>query len=158
MPVDLSVFHKAAPYRSFRAEDWNILSEILKEVRYEAGKTLFKENDPGEGLYLVRSGRVLIRRRFIPEGVRTAQEQVLAVLTPGEILGEMALVDGAPRSADALVEEDSVLFHLTQSDYVTLQHNHTGTALRIQDLLVITLCSRIRAADRNFEIIRFFCT
>ncbi len=158
MTVDLSVFYKAAPYRSFRDEDWNILAEVLKETRVKSGTALFRENDPGEGLYLIRSGRILIRRRFIPEGAKAAQEQVLAILTSGEILGEMALVDGAPRSADAMVEEDSILFHLSQADYVKLQLDHTRTALRIQDLLVITLCSRIRAADRNFEIIRFFCT
>jgi CRP-like cAMP-binding protein len=82
----------------------------------------------------------------------------LTVLTAGNIFGEMALVDGAPRSADAIAEDDAVLFHLSQADYEKLEKEQPGIAMRIQDLLVVTLSSRIRAANRSFEIIRFWCT
>jgi CRP-like cAMP-binding protein len=94
----------------------------------------------------------------IPEGKKESQEQLLTLLTAGSIFGEMALVDGAPRSADAIAEEDTVLYHLPQVSYEKLEVDHPATALRIQDMLVVTLCSRIRAANRSFEIIRFWCT
>ena len=158
MPVDLSVFQDAAPYRGFKEKDWEFLSSVLKEVSYKVGSKVFKENDPGDGFYWIRSGKIRISRQVVPEGKRVPQEQLLTVLTAGSIFGEMALVDGAPRSADAIAEDDAVLFSLSQSDYEKMQVSQPLTAMRIQDVLVVTLSSRIRAANRSFEIIRFWCT
>jgi CRP-like cAMP-binding protein len=158
MPVDLSVFKDAAPYRGLREPDWNILAELLKEVSLKMGASVFKENDPGDGFYWVRSGKIRISRQVTPEGRKDKQEQLLTVLTAGHIFGEMALVDGEPRSADAVAESDAVLFFLSHAAYEKLKQEQPGTALRIQDMVVVTLCSRIREANRAFETIRFWCT
>ena len=158
MPIDLSVFKDAAPYRGFKDDDWKVLGGILKEVHGKAGQAVFRENDPGDGFYWIRTGKIRISRQVVPEGKKEKQEQLLTVLTAGSIFGEMALVDGAPRSADAVAEDEALLYYLAQSDYEKLQKEHPGTAIRIQDMLVVTLSSRIRAANRSFEIIRFWCT
>jgi len=158
MAVDLTVFKDAAPYRGFKEADWKILSEILKETPAQMGDFIFKESEPGNGFYFIRGGKVKISKQVIPEGKKAAQEHLLNILTAGNVFGEMALVDGAPRSADAIAEENSVLYHLAQADYEKLEREQPATALRIQDLLVVTLCSRIRAVNRSFEIIRFWCT
>lgn len=158
MPVDLNVFKGAMPYRGFRDEDWKALAEVLTETKASAGSRIFKENDLGDGFYWVRSGKVKISRQVQPEGKKTTQEQLLTFLTAGQIFGEMALVDKAPRSADATAENDTVLFYLSEAAYEGLQSQHPSTALRIQDVLVATLCARIREANRSFELIRFWCT
>ena len=158
MPVDLTVFKDAAPYRHFKEQDWKILSDTLKESLAKMSDHVFKDNEPGNGFYFIRSGKIKISKQLVPEGKKTPQEHLLTVLTAGNIFGEMALVDGAPRSADAIAEENSVLYHLAQADYEKLEREQPNTALRIQDLLVVTLCSRIRAVNRSFEIIRFWCT
>lgn len=158
MAVDLSLFKDAAPYRGLREPDWKVLSELLKETPLGMGAVLFKENDPGDGFYWVRSGKIRISRQVTPEGRRDKQEQLLTVLTAGHIFGEMALVDGEPRSADAVAESDAVLFFLSHADYEKLKQDQPGTALRIQDMVVVTLCSRIREANKAFETIRFWCT
>ena len=158
MSVDLSVFRMAVPYRGFKEQDWKILSERLKEVRVQAGSRVFKENDPGDGFYFIRSGKIRISRQIVPEGRNIPQEQLLTVLPAGNIFGEMALVDGAPRSADAIAEEETVLYYLPQAGYVKLQQEQPDTALRIQDMLVVTLCSRIRSVNRSLEIISFWLT
>jgi CRP/FNR family transcriptional regulator, cyclic AMP receptor protein len=158
MPVDLSVFKDAAPYRGLKEPDWKTLSELLKEIPLKTGVAVFKENDPGDGFYWVRSGKVRISRQVTPEGRRAKQEQLLTVLTAGKIFGEMALVDGEPRSADAVADSDTVLFFLSHADYEKLKQDQPATALRIQDMVVVTLCSRIREANRAFETIRFWCT
>ena len=158
MPVDLTVFKDAAPYRGFKPEDWQALSGLLREKETPMGGFVFKENDPGDGFYFIRSGKIKISKQVIPEGKKSAQEHLLTVLTAGSLFGEMALVDEAPRSADAIAEENAVLYFLPHAEYKKLESNQPGTALRIQDLLVVTLCSRIRAVNRSFEIIRFWCT
>lgn len=158
MPVDLTVFKDAAPYRGLKEQDWKVLSDLLKEVPFKAGAAVFKENDPGNGFYWVRAGKIRISRRVTQEGRREKQEQLLTVLTAGHIFGEMALVDGEPRSADAIAESEAVLFFLSHADYEKLKQDQPATALRIQDMVVVTLCSRIREANRAFETIRFWCT
>lgn len=158
MPVDLSVFKDAAPYRGLKEADWKALAETLREVRVPAGSPVFKENAPGDGFYWVRSGKIRISRQVVPDGKKTAQEQLLTVLSAGQIFGEMALVDGEPRSADAVADSDAALYFLSHPEYEKLKQNQPATALRIQDMLVVTLCSRIREANRAFETIRFWCT
>jgi CRP-like cAMP-binding protein len=158
MAVDLSVFKSAAPYRGFQEQDWSILADRLKEVRPSAGHMVFQEKEPGDGFYFIRAGKVKISKKVVPEGKKAPQEMILAVLTAGNLFGEMALVEGMPRSADAIVEESAILFYLSQEDYERLERENPSTALRIQDLLVTTLCSRIREANRSFELIRFWCT
>ena len=158
VPVDLNVFKGALPYRGFGEADWKVLAEALTETKTSAGSHIFKENDPGDGFFWIRFGKVKISRQVLPEGKKTAQEQLLTFLTAGQIFGEMALVDKAPRSADATAEADTVLFYLSEAAYEGLQKAHPSTALRIQDVLVTLLCSRIREANRSFELIRFWCT
>ena len=158
MAVDLSVFKDAAPYRGLREADWKTLSELLKEVPLSTGQPVFKEKDPGDGFYFIRSGKVKISKQVIPEGKKKPQEHLLTVLTAGQIFGEMALVDGEPRSADAVSENEAMLFFLSHTAYEELKREQPATALRIQDILVTTLSSRIREANRAFETIRFWCT
>lgn len=156
MAVDVSIFKSAAPYRFFNEGDWKVLSEVLRPVTVPAGQAVFREGDPGDGLYLVLTGKVKIRRMVDPEEKGKRQEQLLTILSAGQLFGEMALVDGAPRSADAVAEDVTVLYHLPQADYDALKTKHPGTALRIQDLLVTTLSWRLREANRSFEIIQFW--
>src|SRR5579859_4338715 len=113
MPVDLSVFKDAAPYRGFKEGDWKVLEGLLKEVRANANSKVFKDNDPGDGFYLIRSGKIKISKQIVPEGKKEPQEHILTVLTAGNLFGEMALVDKAPRSADAIAEDDTVLYYLS---------------------------------------------
>jgi CRP-like cAMP-binding protein len=155
-PVDMSVFQSVSSYRAFTPEDWSVLSNVLVEKHVPAGEKVFMENDPGDGFYWIRSGKVRISRMVVSQEKRSKQEQLLALLTSGNIFGEMALVDGAARSADASAENDTVVYYLAHPDYEKLKKDHPSTALRIQDVLVQTLSSRIRAVNRSFEVIQFW--
>ena len=158
MPVDFTVFKNAAPDPGFKEKDWEVFSGIFQEKSLLMGTYVFKENDPGDGFYLVRSGKIRISRRVVPDGKREVYEYLLTILNSGSLFGEMALVDNAPRSADAVAEENSVLFWLSHGEYERIKWEHPATALRVQDMVVVTLCSRIREANRSFETIRFWCT
>jgi CRP-like cAMP-binding protein len=155
MLADLSLFKKDPNFRGFKADDWDVLSSYLEQKTFPAKTHVFKENDPGDGFYWVQKGKIKIARHFIPEGKKKVQENILTVLSPGAIFGEMALIDRPARSADAIAESDAELLHLSHSQYERLCKEHPGTAMAIQDLLVLTLCARIREANRNFETILF---
>lgn len=93
------------------------LAVRLRELELRRGEILFREGEPGEEMFFVRRGTIIISK-----GVTTSLDEVLARLGPGEFFGEMSLFDGAPRSATARAETDTELLALDQrgfQDFVT---------------------------------------
>ena len=74
----------------------NFLTSLSRERKLKGGQIVFHEGDPGDAMYVVLEGRILISK-FIPG----AGEEALAFLERGDYFGEMALIDRAPRSAQA---------------------------------------------------------
>ena len=77
-------------------EELQTLADLSNVKRYPGGTFLFHEGDEGREMYVVLEGRVMITK-FIPGG----GEEALAILGRGDFFGEMSLIDGEPRSADA---------------------------------------------------------
>jgi len=86
---------------------------------YRRGQVLFLEDDPGDALLVLRSGAVSVFRTA-PSGERA----MLAVLRPPEVLGEVSLLDGAPRSASAEALEDTSALALSRQAFLGLVHAH----------------------------------
>ncbi len=78
------------------SKELTTLATFSKEQRFESGASLFAEGDEGHEMYVVLEGQVLISK-YIPG----AGEEALAILERGDFFGEMSLIDGDPRSADA---------------------------------------------------------
>jgi CRP/FNR family transcriptional regulator, cyclic AMP receptor protein len=121
-------------------EDCQALAERVRRRRYRKGTTLFVEGDPGTCLYVVESGHVEIRLTS-PDG----KELVVATRGPGEFFGDMALLDGAPRSADAVAADDCWLLLLQREDFVHFLEAHPKAAVR----LVEVLSRRLRESMRQ---------
>ena len=77
------------------------LADRARRRRYAAGETVFEEGAPGDGMHLVRSGLLEVRRA---EGV---ERYVLARLAPGHAFGELAVLDRTPRTATVVAVEAS---------------------------------------------------
>ena len=111
------------------------LARIAEETRLPAGATLFREGDHGDALYLIATGKVRIEK-----GGRE-----LATLEKGACLGEMAVLDQAPRSAGAIAIEESTLFRIGQVDlYELLLENP-----EIMRGIIGLLSRRLREADEK---------
>ena len=122
------------------------MSEMLSSLehlvrKHPAGTVLFREGDAGRTMYVIRSGKVNIWKRI------AENDLTLAVLGPGEFFGEMALLEGLPRSAGATVVEDAMLIELAQDAFGTLVRKNGEIALR----LMRRLSSRLREADRQIQ-------
>lgn len=86
------------------------------ERQYPAESVLFREGDPGNSIAVIARGRVRISRRI------SGGEEAFAILSPGEIFGEMALLDpGSGRSADAVAHEDAVVLELSRERFEALE-------------------------------------
>jgi CRP/FNR family transcriptional regulator, cyclic AMP receptor protein len=103
------------------------LAVLLQQHRYASGEVVFHQGDAGAALYIIESGEVKIVLQS-PEG----KETVLVLLGPGDFFGELALLDGEPRSADAVATAASALLILRREDfarYVTEQPRMTVSLL-----------------------------
>ena len=87
------------------------LGAAAQERCYGAGQDVFREGDPGDGLYLVKAGLVQI---IAPVGQE--ERHVICRLGPGEMFGEMAILDNQPRSATACAEVDTARCFIPRED------------------------------------------
>jgi divalent anion:Na+ symporter, DASS family len=88
------------------------------EVEVPAGRTVFSQGDPGDALYVIVSGAVEVR------GERGGAGERVAVLGPGDCLGEMALVTGDPRSATVVALSPTRLLRLDKERFQALSERH----------------------------------
>jgi CRP-like cAMP-binding protein len=126
------------------------LDEILKfaaERRVHRGQTIFQRGDNGSALMAVLRGRVRISS-ISGEG----KEVTLNVINPGEIFGEIALLDGQPRSADASAIEDTLLLVVERRHFVPFLRQNEDLYLR----LLSVLCSRLRRTSTALEELALF--
>jgi CRP/FNR family transcriptional regulator, cyclic AMP receptor protein len=102
-----------------------------------AGEVLFQLGDPGEEMIVVLSGKLAI---FMPDKDKPQAGQAIRIFAPGEMLGEMALIDRLPRSASARAEVDSTIAVLDLASFEDLLANYPDVASG----LMKGLSSRIR--------------
>src|SRR5438874_11016988 len=95
-------------------DELKALEQAVREVRLPAGATVFEEGDPGDALYLVRSGLVDVVGRG-PAGAAR-----VVTIGPGETIGEQSLLSGRPRSASAVAQTGVTLWRLDHADFVEL--------------------------------------
>lgn len=88
------------------------LSGLLRERRYAKGEVIFHQGDVGTALFIIRKGEVAIRLSS-----SDGRAVTLALLKRGEAFGELALLDGEPRSTDAVTREEAHLLSLHQEDF-----------------------------------------
>lgn len=99
-----SILRETSLLRSVPAEDLNVLAAASRLRGFRRGQVVFTTSDPGDTVIVVVSGRVKVTVRSADGG-----ELTLAVIHPGGVLGELGVVDGGPRSADAETLEDCQL-------------------------------------------------
>ena len=114
------------------------LCGYLHPVELKAGSRLFRVGDAGDAMYIIESGRVRITVTDAD-----GREVILASLGHGDFFGEMAMLDGHGRSADATVTEDSRLRVLTRKDFL----NFVSSDSRIVLEMLSAITRRLRRTD-----------
>jgi CRP/FNR family cyclic AMP-dependent transcriptional regulator len=128
------------------AEIEEILS-LASERHVPRGTVIFQKGDEGSSLMAVLSGRVRISVVSL-EG----KEITLNVISPGEIFGEIALLDGKPRSADATALETSSLLLIERRHFLPFAQRHADLYPR----LLAVLCDRLRRTSLALEELALF--
>jgi CRP-like cAMP-binding protein/thioredoxin-like negative regulator of GroEL len=121
------------------------LATFSREERFAAGASLFQEGDEGTEMYVVLEGKAMISK-FIPG----AGEEALAILERGDFFGEMALIDGEPRSADARAYGGPLtVLALDQATVREILAMDPHAALEFLQLLCRLIANRLREIDEK---------
>lgn len=137
--ADLDFLRRVPLFKDLTEPYLAILSLRLREHRLGKGEVLFREGDPGQELFLIREGRVVISKR-----VMGRVEQVLARLGPGDFFGEMSLFDQFPRSATVQAEAETVLLSLDRENLHRLIEVNPSVAAAFFYQLVQAFIQRLR--------------
>jgi len=108
------------------------------EKKLSKGDVLFRQGDPPDQVYMVKSGRIEI---FVNEG---DNKKKLAIVTEGEFIGEMAIIDGRPRSASASAVEETTVIILDRNSLMKQIEEDP-----MLGALITTLVRRLRDMDRK---------
>ena len=136
--------------RLFKALDTQARAAVaqeMKEARYSAGQSIFGRGEPGNELYMVLEGRVRL-------SVLTSEGRELSFThaVPGDVFGEIAALDGSPRSADATALTDVRMKSLSAAALQRLVSAHPALAKSVINFL----CVRLRAVSDHLEDIALF--
>ena len=132
--------------QGFSDEDLKKLAAYCEMREMGEGTTVFIENMPGESLFLVKKGTIRISKMFA-EG----DEKTLVVLGPEDIFGEMAVIDGLPRSATARVAEEADLISLKKKELERLCRDDAALALKLVGNIVKVFSKRVREANEEYR-------
>ena len=119
-----------------------LISRVATEESHALGTKIFEMGDPGDRMYVILDGKVRISREVPGIG-----EEALAVLGPGSVFGEMALLDEAPRSADARVHERCRLLAIPKDGFDDLLFLHKDLAYEVLWSIVRMLTQRLRETN-----------
>jgi CRP/FNR family transcriptional regulator, cyclic AMP receptor protein len=143
---ETSYFKQVSFFADLPEEELQALSPITKRRTFRAGEVIFHRDDPGQVLYMIKEGKV--KSCIIsPDG----QEVSLAVFGKGEYFGEFALLDGLPRSTDAVALEKVECYTLQRSDF----HNTIQKNPKIAILVLEALSKRLRNTNQMVEDLIF---
>jgi len=141
--AEFAVILKMNPmFADLHADELQRISGLCKTQQLAAGEKLFRKSDSGDALYGIRRGQVRIETSASDGGRLT-----LKFLGPGELFGEVAVLDGQSRTADATAGEDSELFVLRREDLL----EHLEREPRVAVKLIAVLCRRIRWMSERME-------
>ena len=138
----------ASPFfQHMRNEELDEIIGFATERRVPRGTTIFSKGDEGSSMMAVQAGRV--RNSAVSAD---GKEVTLNVIDAGEIFGEIALLDGKPRSADATAQEDTVLMVVERKQFLPFVLRNEA----LMERLLAVLCDRLRRTSLVLEEIALF--
>lgn len=126
---------------SYGAEDIDLLSYIAALRSFPAGSALVREGTEGDACFLIASGKVAVSR--------STSAQALATLGPGSLVGQLALIDRAPRSATVIAQTETIALEVKASAFANLLSAHSPIALRFQEQVALAGVRQLRDATRK---------
>jgi len=142
-PADESVVEflvTSSPFSMHGANDCSKLAQFMDRIVLASDSVLFSQGQIGDALYVIKSGRLEIYKTDESGEVHVADVQ------PGEVVGEMALIEDLPRSASVRAKETAELLVLSRDSFRGLEKSYPPCAVKLHKELLAILSARLRKA------------
>lgn len=146
MTIELSDLRKVALFESLLPEHLKLVQGICIELTHPSSTKVFADGDPADRFYFIVKGKVRISKMVPGMG-----EEALAILEPGDYFGEMALIDDAPRSADAITNTTVIIGAIERRQFEDLLFMNKDLAYDLLWTFVRTLSSRLRQTNEKMR-------
>ena len=140
------IFERNFLFGELSSDEIDTLIHFARTESYSAGDEIYAKGSPGESMMAVLRGTAKMTSVS-----REGKEIVLNIMHPGEIFGEIALLDGGPRSADAIAMSDCQILILLRRDFMPILQKRTDICL----ILMRILCQRLRQTSEQVEDVMF---
>lgn len=141
----IRAFHRIPLFTSLSEEETYEIVRICRIHRLSEGSWLFRQGDEGRSLYFLESGSLDVVLE------KDGREEVVARFGEFDVVGELALIEPAPRSASARATSESVVYEIVASDFDRLKSNGHPAAFKVIRALSRIVCKRIRAVNERIE-------
>src|SRR6188768_1747112 len=135
-------------FAGLKPQAFELIAKVATEESHALGTKIFQHGDAGDKLYVIVEGKVRISRQIPGMG-----EEALAVLGPGQVFGEMALLDESPRSADALCHDSCRLLAISKEDLDDLLFQDKDLAYEVLWGTVHMLVERLRSTNDKLTLL-----
>ena len=136
--IDESVVRKAPIFQGLDDAAANTLRLSMSPIKLRKGQSLFKEGDDGDHLYIVASGKIKLGTKS-----QDGRENLLMILGPGDMFGDLSLFDSGPRTSTATAVTEAKLLSLGQDKVIPWVKEHPEVSLH----LLARLASRLRRTN-----------
>jgi CRP/FNR family cyclic AMP-dependent transcriptional regulator len=142
LPKRLRELKKMSLFVELTKGEMKIVDGFMHERHYLKEEVIFDEGEEGQAIYIILDGKILICHQG-------QAEKPIATLESGNFFGELALLDDAPRAAQARAAEDCTLVVLFRGDFLNLMLSHALIASKIALQLARHLGARLRTVVRS---------
>jgi CRP-like cAMP-binding protein len=137
------ILKKIPVFEDLTKRELGLIERILHRREYRKDEMIFREGEPGVGMYIIETGRVQI--------IQESGKRILAELTNGEFFGELALLDESPRSATANATEPCNILGFFQPDLFGLIERNPQLGVKIVIRLARSIGERLRRANEQLQ-------
>ena len=133
-------------FAELEEKERGILAAVFACRHVTSGEILCREGDRGQSFFIVAKGILEVHKELEAE-----RSEKLAEIGPDNVVGQVALIDGKPRSATCVARGDVMALECTREDFERLFQAGSPFALKIIDRVVVDLAKRLREATRQFH-------
>ena len=134
MPNETSFLSPITLFSKLSPDELSVIAGRLKHQNFGAGEVIFEQGEPGDAMFIIRSGRVRIYSQD-----ESGNQLTLNVYEEGEFFGEFSIIDGEPRSASAEAVEPTKAMVLRSQDLIAILGDHPEIAISLMRGLVLRL-------------------
>src|SRR3989304_10355283 len=149
--VDPKILMDMSFFADLTHDELKAISKIVKKKEYKTGETIFKENEDGTSMYVIRKGEVKACKAA-PDG----ELMTLTMMKDGDIFGEMSFLDESPRSATIIAISNTEVYLIDKRDFEKLVDTNPRMVYKILKNIIFTIHTIVRGMNtRYIEMINY---